>query len=143
MTVNNYLDTLNEEQIVTVFNDKHNIIYHGKAGYAPLNLYFEFRNATENGVDLIINGIVETKENIKTEQIAKILEKAHKLRKTPYGCYLYRDDLRKIISDVMGFKYYSFFGGTRLFDFEKVKEVERQMLDKIKFSKKGNMFKFI
>ena len=54
-TVNNYLDTLDDEQIVTVFNDKHNIHYHGKVGYAPLNCYFEFINAIENGNEIIIN----------------------------------------------------------------------------------------
>lgn len=53
-TVNNYLDTLDDEQIVTVYDDKHNIHYHGKAGYAPLDCYFEFINVIENGNEIII-----------------------------------------------------------------------------------------
>lgn len=54
-TVNNYLDTLDAEQIVTVYDDKHNIHYHGKAGYAPLDCYFEFINTIFNGNEIIIN----------------------------------------------------------------------------------------
>lgn len=66
ITVDNYLDTLDDEQIVTVYDDKHNIHYHGKAGNAPLNCsHFEFRNALErpylnggNGIEIVINGSI-------------------------------------------------------------------------------------
>lgn len=171
MSVNTYLDTINDEQTIVVYNNKHNIVYIGKAGYAPLNLYFEFKNAIVRDNELIINGVVEevkteevkeeTTEEVKTEEvevteetsedateeeITEILERAHHLRRTPYGKYFYRDDLRKIISDVMKYAYNTFYGVRNyLFDYKKVEAVEKTLVDKnlVKFSKNGNMFRFI
>ena len=71
MTVNSFIEKVvekNPNQIVTIYDDKHNITYHGKADFAPLTLWMEYRNSqTENCIDikgnpttnLIINGEVE------------------------------------------------------------------------------------
>lgn len=170
MSVNTYLDTadIDDEQVVVIYNDKHNIHWVGRAGWAPLNCRFEFKNAVRKGNELIINGLTEsmkvkaaeattteTTEATETtetenavatrEETEEIIERAHHLRKTPYGKYFYRDDLRRIISDVMKFKYYVFYGVRQYsFDLQKVEAVEKYLVDNnlVIFSKKGNMFRF-
>lgn len=68
MTINHYIEQLInaglEKQIVTIYDRHHNIIYHGKADYAPINLYDTFRDSElittiidgQQITDLIING---------------------------------------------------------------------------------------
>lgn len=59
MTVLNYLETLPTTQIVTIYNDNHNIAYHGKAGYAPLTFDYVGLNSVttspEHPNEIIIN----------------------------------------------------------------------------------------
>jgi hypothetical protein len=51
--------TIKETQIVVIYNRKHNITFIGKAGFAPINLYDEFKNACISGNELVINGIID------------------------------------------------------------------------------------
>ncbi len=75
MTVNNFIEKIvmkNPNQLVTIYNEKHNIIYHGKADFAPLTLYMEFKNSKmEDCVDItgkscttiVINGEVDEQKD--------------------------------------------------------------------------------
>lgn len=78
MTVNNYIEKMlenNEEnqQIIVIYDDNHNIYYIGKAAYAPLNCLFTFKNAHKVGNELRINDGVEETES-REEEINDALE---------------------------------------------------------------------
>ena len=61
MTVNRYLEQLiengaiTENQIVAVYDKKNNLVFLGKAGFAPLNLYYELERVERVGNELHIN----------------------------------------------------------------------------------------
>ena len=72
MTVNNYIEKMlenNEEnqQIIVIYDDNHNIYYIGKVAYAPLNCWFTFKNAHKVGNELRINDGVEETESHEEE----------------------------------------------------------------------------
>ncbi len=74
MTVNDYIEKMlesNEEnqQIVVIYDNNHNIYYIGKVAYAPLNCWFTFKNAHIVGNELRINDIVEETESDEAEII--------------------------------------------------------------------------
>lgn len=87
-TVNAYIDENMENldaKIITVYNDDKNIIWRGKAEYAPLYLKMELRSVETRMVDtidgdtveeVIINGDVEhKKEETMEEATTRAIEK--------------------------------------------------------------------
>ena len=78
MTINKFIELLcqdNAEQIVTIYDRNHNIVYHGKADFAPLNLFDEV-TATETKQVMAIGGelltVVNINDRVTDEQIDKI-----------------------------------------------------------------------
>ncbi len=90
MTVNNYIETLlekNEEdqQIVVIYDDNHNIYYIGKVAYAPLNCWFTFKNAHMVGNELRIND--EERESEEAEIIDVLESIKNNKWINEYKCY--------------------------------------------------------
>ena len=78
MTINKFIESLcadNAEQLVTIYDRNHNIVYHGKADFAPLNLFDEI-NTTETKSVKTIDGdtvtVVSINERVTDEQIDKL-----------------------------------------------------------------------
>ena len=72
ISVNNYIEKLlenNEEnqQIIVIYDNNHNIHYIGRAAYAPCNCWFTFKNAHIVGNELRINERSETTKPDTTE----------------------------------------------------------------------------
>lgn len=113
MTINTYLEKIierNPEQIITVYNRSHTIVYHGKADFAPLNLCDEYKNShVESGIDidgnpvtdLIINGDVsmtyrdkyKTFENYEKVQAQRWKSREVHQRDQLYGCIYENDEI--------------------------------------------------
>lgn len=61
MTISAWLErkiengSIKEDQIIACYNDKHNLEYLGKAGFAPVALWWEFKRAELIGNELRIN----------------------------------------------------------------------------------------
>ena len=78
MTINKFIETLcidNAAQLVTIYDRNNNIIYHGKADFAPQNL-FDDVTATETKLVPTIDGetvaVVSINERTSEPQIDKL-----------------------------------------------------------------------
>lgn len=93
MTVNSFIEKIvekNPNQIVTIYDDKHNIIYHGKADFAPLTLWFEYRNSqTENCIDINGNSTTNIIINGDVEETTRQEKTGVKIMKTYYVYAVY------------------------------------------------------
>ena len=72
ISVNNYIEKLLEnndenQQIIVIYDNNHNIHYIGRAAYAPCNCWFTFKNAHIVGNELRINERSETTKPDTTE----------------------------------------------------------------------------
>lgn len=101
MTINAYIEKIVEKdpnQIVTIYDKNHNIMYHGKADFAPLTCWDEYKNSyIENrldidgnsATDLIINGRVEetTAETIVQATLDKLIDDFNSYSELVALCY--------------------------------------------------------
>ena len=90
MTINTYIETIvenNPNQIITVYDKKHNIAYHGKADFAPLSLWDEYQNSYVNEcidihghpvTNLVINDIVDKSREDTTKEADTVKEYTNK-----------------------------------------------------------------
>lgn len=78
MNINKFIETIcmdNADQLVTIYDRNNNIIYHGKADFAPLNL-FDDVTTTETKTVTTIDGdtvtVLNINERVSDKQIDKI-----------------------------------------------------------------------
>lgn len=78
MTINQFIEMIcldNADQLVTIYDRNNNIIYHGKADFAPLNL-FDDVTTTETKTVTTIDGdtvtVLNINERVSDTQIDKI-----------------------------------------------------------------------
>lgn len=93
MTINKFIETLcidNAEQLVTIYDRSNNIIYHGKADFAPLNLFDEVKTTETKQVNTI-DGTTVTVININERTSDTQLDKEKRMRynvTTRSNCFL-------------------------------------------------------
>lgn len=73
------------QQIIVIYDDNHNIHYIGKVAFAPLNCWFTFKNAQMVGNELRINDV--NAENEKVIDLVKRIEKCKSWSECSNECY--------------------------------------------------------